>query len=480
MVKSLFPVWLVFWREVRDQLRDWRVLFPLFVLSVLFPFLIKQGAVTVLDFTAKYGGDLIGERVIPFFVLVAGFLPATVSLVIALESFVGEKERGTIEPLLSSPIADWQFYVGKLLAGTIIPLLAGYLAIGLYLLLIKLSDVDIKETGILVQVFALTAVQTLLMVTAAIAISTQSTSVRAANLLASFIIIPVAILIQGETVIMFWGKNAGVLWWAVFGIAILSALVIRLGLAHFQREYLLGREIDILNLRWIGRTFWQSFSNGQKYISDWYAYAVWPMIKKLRVSLAIVTVLGVLGVGVSFAWFQANLPRLLQDVPVEKRAEIVNERLESITDSDVVELELSAPLIFGQNLRAVTFMMLLGVFTFGVLGMIVFLFNVGLVGTVLALMGVLGSSPAVVFAAGVLPHGIFELPALFLSAAIVFHLGVVLVTPDSKRTMGELLIEGFADWCKVTVGLVVPLLLIAAVVEAYVTPILLNLYIAGG
>lgn len=475
MVKSLFPIWLIFWREVRDQLRDWRVLFPLFILSIIFPFLIKQGAITVLDFTAKYGGDLIGERIIPFFVLVAGFLPATVSLVIALESFVGEKERGTIEPLLSSPIADWQFYVGKLLAGTVIPLTAGYLAIGLYLFLIALSGVDIKEIDILFQVFVLTAVQTLLMVTAAIAISTQSTSVRAANLLASFIIIPVAILIQGETVIMFWGKNVDVLWWAVLGIAVLAGLVIRLGLAHFQREYLLGREIDILNLRWIGRTFWRSFSNGQKSVSDWYAYSVWPTVEKLRTSLAIVTALGVLGMLLSFAWFHANIPHLIQDLRPERWAEI-NERLQDVAGLDLGDLQISAPLIFGQNLRAIAFMMLFGLFTFGVLGMLVLLINVGLLGAVLAFVGIFGQSPGLIFAFGILPHGIFELPALFLSAAVVFRMGVVLVTPDVSRTMGEVLIENFADWCKVTLGLILPLLLIAAVVETYITPMLLTLY----
>jgi len=48
-----------------------------------------------------------------------GLLPDHGFLVIALESLLGEKERGTIEPLLSSPLKDWQLFMGKLLAGTI-------------------------------------------------------------------------------------------------------------------------------------------------------------------------------------------------------------------------------------------------------------------------------------------------------------------------------------------------------------------------
>ena len=96
------------------------------------------------------------------------------------------------------------------------------------------------------------------MVSAAIVISVQSTSVKAANLLASFIIIPVAILMQGEAVMLFWG-NEEVLWLAVAGVMIISLLLIRVGIAHFQREYLLGREIDAINLGWIRRTLWKNF-----------------------------------------------------------------------------------------------------------------------------------------------------------------------------------------------------------------------------
>jgi hypothetical protein len=84
------------------------------------------------------------------------------------------------------------------------------------------------------------------MVSAAIVISVQSTSVKAANLLASFVVIPVAILMQGESALLFWG-NSQVLWLAVVGVLILAGLLIRVGLSHFQREYLLGREIDVLN-----------------------------------------------------------------------------------------------------------------------------------------------------------------------------------------------------------------------------------------
>ena len=114
------------------------------------------------------------------------------------------------------------------------------------------------ELLVFIQLFLLTIAHAVLMVSAAIVFSIQSTSVKAANLMASFIIIPVALLMQGESALLFWGNNQ-VLWLAVVAVLIMAGLIVRLGLAHFQREYLLGREIDILNLRWMWRTFWGYF-----------------------------------------------------------------------------------------------------------------------------------------------------------------------------------------------------------------------------
>ena len=221
-MKWFAPVWLVTKRELRDQLRDWRILFPLIVLTLLFPLLMNEVARSAVEFVGNYGGTLLVDRLVPFSVLIIGFFPITISLVVALESFVGEKERGTIEPLLSTPLKDWHTYVGKLLIGVLTPLLASLLGISLYLVIVSHQAIQMPELPVLVQLFALTIGHAILMVSAAIVISVQSTSVKAANLLASFIVIPVAILMQGESALLFWGNNQ-VLWLAVAGVLILAA-----------------------------------------------------------------------------------------------------------------------------------------------------------------------------------------------------------------------------------------------------------------
>jgi len=165
--------WLITKRELTDQMRDWRILIPMIVLTAFFPYLMTVAAQTAIKYINQYGGtSVIAERLLPFLILVVGFFPVTVSLVVALEAFVGEKERGTIEPLLTSPLADWQLYVGKLMAGTIVPLSVSYLGISLYMFGLWRQGIAWPEFGFTAQSLALTAVQTVLMVSAAIVIST--------------------------------------------------------------------------------------------------------------------------------------------------------------------------------------------------------------------------------------------------------------------------------------------------------------------
>ncbi|MFN7037868.1 MAG: ABC transporter permease, partial [Bellilinea sp.] len=127
------PALIIAQREVRDQFRDWRIIFPIVFLTLFFPFLMNFTARQLLNFVNQYGAGLVGERLIPFLLLITGFFPISVSLVIALESFVGEKERGSIEPLLTSPLADWQLYLGKLLSSTVPPLVGSFLGMSVYI-----------------------------------------------------------------------------------------------------------------------------------------------------------------------------------------------------------------------------------------------------------------------------------------------------------------------------------------------------------
>ncbi|HTP01764.1 MAG TPA: stage II sporulation protein M [Anaerolineales bacterium] len=472
MLDDARMVWLVAGRELHDQLRDWRILSPLLVLTLAFPFLMNVVARQAVSFFAQYGTDLIADRLIPFSILIIGFFPITISLVVALESFVGEKERGTIEPLLSAPLRNAHLYFGKLVIGVLTPLLGSYLAITLYLLMVSQHGLHLPDPGTLLLLYTLTTAHAILMVSAAIVISVQSTTVRAANLLASFIVIPVAILMQGESVLLFWGTDR-VLWLAVAGVLILAGLLVRLGLSHFQREYLLGREFDTLNFHWIAVTFWSAFRGQNRSLAAWYASDVRRVLGQLRLPLLLTLLMAAIGFGASYRWATLNIPHLLSSATTRDFTSLIQDARQSVGLVQAHQ-KLSASFIFLNNMRATFLVFVAGLFSFSVLGMLLYLLNVGLVGGVLGIFKLIGFAPAVLFAAGLLPHGIFEIPALMLATAVVLRMGAVLVTPQTGKSMGQIVLEQLADWLKIFLGLVVPLLALAALVEAYVTPLILS------
>ena len=499
-MKSTFQnAWLIAKRELKDQMRDWRILIPMIILTIFFPYLMNVAAKTTVDYVNQFGANMIANRLLPYLILVVGYFPVTVSLVVALEAFVGEKERGTIEPLLTSPLTDEELYLGKLLAGTIVPLAVSYLGIMLYMGGLAWQGIKWPEWGFISQTIALTAVQTLLMVSAAIVISTQSTSVRAANLLASFIVIPIALLIQGESALMFWGTN-DVLWLAVLGVALMSILIIRLGIVHFKREHLLGREIDILSIQWVWQTFLKAFNSQQKpswiilYLSkfrsksknesaayptflqavwadwqnliSWYRIDIIKALKENALSFFITTLLGIFAVSAAYSFTYTNVHQAL--IPADKLKEILNSiRGFFLADSSN---NFSAGMLFWHNLRAEIAILFLGIFSFGILSIVAFIGNFALIGAVLGILPAIGLSPILVFLSGILPHGIFELPSVILLSSTALNMGLRLVTPEAHRSIGETMIISFATVLKILTAVCIPLLIIAALIESNITP----------
>ena len=472
MREKLAPVWLLAKRELLDQFRDWRILFPLAILTLIFPPFMYSVAGSAVDFANKYGGELILDRLVPFSILIIGFFPVTVSLVVALESFVGEKERGTIEPLLGTPFLDWQLYLGKLLVGIFFPLVASYLSIALYLFMVSKQDLSLPSANLMAELLMLTAAHALLMVSGAIAISTQSTSVRAANLLASFIVMPVAILIQGESVLIFWG-NDYLLWLALSAVLILAALLIRVGIAHFQREYLLGREIDSFNLKWMGRTFRDAFVGETHSLIQWYQIQVGATFRKLKMPLLLIIILTVFGGVAAFKLTSATIPSEVGEYSSDE----IDERLGDLKLAAGLpdeSMEITFGFIFSHNIQAVLIMLLLGLISFGILGGLAYIVNIGVLGGLMAALQAYGLPAGMMFLTGILPHGIFEIPALMLAGTGVLYFGAVMVTPNPTKTVGEIFIYALADWFKIGIGIILPFLFIAALIEVYITPILLS------
>ncbi len=477
MWAKIRPALIVTWREVSDQFRDWRIIMPIMGLTLIFPGLMNFTAERVVSYVESFDVPLIGDRLIPFLLMIVSFFPISVSLVIALESFVGEKERRSIEPLLTSPLTDAQLYMGKLLAVLIPPLASSYLAIGVYLYGVYNQIGWIPDPVLLVQVVLLATVQSLLMVSGAVVVSAQTTSTRAANLLASFIIIPMAMLLVGESLVMFWARY-NVLWWAIFGQAIIAGLLVRTGVAYFNREELLGRELDTLNFKWAWSIFKTGFTGGAASVGEWLRVEVPKTFRRNRVPALIVggMIAAGLAVGVSQSAVFIIPPELIS---WDQLDDGFLEGVEVFQTLRFFSVEGAAYIVF-HNIRSLVGATIVGAFTFGTLGLLVIMLPFVLIGYVMGTAAQAGLSAAAFFSAFVLPHGIFEIPALMMAGAAILRLGAVLVTPADGKTIGEAWLITLADFFRTFLVWVLPLLAIAALAEVFLTPRVVVWMFGGG
>ncbi|KAA3653650.1 MAG: hypothetical protein DWQ04_35095 [Chloroflexi bacterium] len=454
-------------REVRDSFRDWRIVIPIILLTIAFPGLMNFTAARLLGFVQNYGAELIGNQLIPFLLLVVGFFPMSFSLIIALEAFVGEKERRSLEPLLGTPLTNTQLYFGKMLAALVPPLLASYLGMSVYLVSLYFNVGWRPELELLAQAMVLTTVQGVIMVAGAVIVSSQVTSVRAANLLASFIIVPMALLIQAEAAALFWGNHAG-LWWLALALFITALMLMRMGVRIFNREELMGREIDQLRIGWMLSQFWGHFSGrfeNNEYPNplEWYRQN-WRILKGLKTAV--------------FAQLVALIGAILLGAFLASKFEFTGALKADLTGSNMTEnleamqVYLSAlPLfIFFQNIRALTLQSLLGVFTFGVLGILVSMLPWGIISFVTMQFYLAGQNPFTFMLATVVPHAVVELPALLIASAAGLRWHAVVIAPPPRQTLSEAFLQAAAEFTRLFVGVVIPLLFISAMIEGFVTP----------
>lgn len=133
-------------------------------------------------------------------------------------------------------------------------------------------------------------------------------------------------------------------------------------------------------------------------------------------------------------------------------------------------------LLFSNNIRVCIAMVLFGVLL-SIPSILLILLNGALIGFLFASMGKAQIvSLTLLFVFGILPHGIFEIPAFVISGAFGMKLGYVLLRPligkNRLESLGHVWKE--ALW---VAPIVVMLLMLAAAIESYVTPVLLKNYV---
>ena len=162
----------------------------------------------------------------------------------------------------------------------------------------------------------------------------------------------------------------------------------------------------------------------------------------------------------------------------ERAYQVLNAFMEQAEESGVVDTEgeLSVFALLMNNWRAMLLSAVYGFIPFLFLPVISLLTNGALLG-IMASFYLTRRMSMLLFLAGILPHGVFELPALVLSIACGAYLCVNmcrLVTSSPRRIP---MVELLGDLLRVLVLLVAPMTVAAAFIECYVTPVVMGLFL---
>ena len=280
--------WLIARRELREIVRDHNLVIPLLMLPCLMGILTGMSALTSARGSANMGVAMTsavldqlpdaaqrrlalqaqstasgsqasddGSPGIPIEQLTVGTLLKALSLplfwivavaltpAVAADSFVGEKERGTIEPLLATPVHNRELFAGKLMTAVIPAVLGTWLGTAIFTGLVAVSHSPYYPGFVLADgdwLFSSLVIAPLVALLAAgigALISTRVSSYRVAYQLNGLIALPVILVIIPQAAFLFLITPRAWVYVAML-LAVLDVLVIAWALSIFDRERLLG------------------------------------------------------------------------------------------------------------------------------------------------------------------------------------------------------------------------------------------------
>jgi ABC-type Na+ efflux pump permease subunit len=116
----------VFRKELREYRRSRQILVTMTVVPLIF---IIQPVIQVFTLSAADASSLLNRE--PLLYMLA--IPAIVPAAIAAYSITGERQQGTLEPVLTTPIRREELLLGKALAVLVPTLVVSYAVFGVFL-----------------------------------------------------------------------------------------------------------------------------------------------------------------------------------------------------------------------------------------------------------------------------------------------------------------------------------------------------------
>lgn len=429
---------LVASRDLRDAVSELRLIAAMVALTLAIP--IGSGAgVRALAYFG--GGTAVVNRlslVGAFFVV---FIPASFSLVLALESFVGERERTTLEVLLSTPLRETEIYAGKVMAVLAVALTLCYGGLIVYCL-VAFPGLGYFPLAILLALAVSTVCQVAAMVAGAVIISLNARTMRAANVMASFIILPMSVLLQAEAALILVGR-AEFLWGFALLMIMVAVVLLRMGFSGFSREALLSRDVGLGHpLRRAANAVRASFKGRPGIV-----LLVW----RTRVPMLIAAAGLPIGIAAGY------LAGITSALPLTVVRPVLTSLIRSSGGTGVAGEALA---IFAHNVLAFVLVALLAILTAGMSGFLLTFAPGFLVGFAAAL------SSWTVALTGIVPNGLLEIPAAIVAGGLAIQIGATAMHMDRGGGWTARVLAALADYVRALRWLV-PALAVSAVLEVF-------------
>ena len=223
-------------KELRDFRRNRSLTAGMAVLPVIF---CVQPLITVFALDPAASATLRNEHVLLYML----GIPALVPSFVAAYSVVGERQQGTLEPVLTTPIRQEELLLGKAVAALLPSLAVAYLVYGLFLACVELFAAPAVAAAIirlpdLLAQLVFTPLLAGLSIWIATLISTRSNDIRVAQQFATLASLP---SIAVTTLIAFNVIKVTAVAGVIAGAALLLLNLIgwRVASAMFDRERLI-------------------------------------------------------------------------------------------------------------------------------------------------------------------------------------------------------------------------------------------------
>ena len=178
----------IFQKEFREYRRNRSVVAGMAILPLVFTI---QPLVAVVRLASSSSSGLSHEHVLLFML----GIPSLVPVIIAAHAVAGERQQGTLEPALSTPIRREEFLLGKALAAFVPSIAIAYAVYALFLVLVEvlaqpgISSALIRGPDLLAQLL-FTPLLATWSIWVGIAVSTRASDVRVAQQLGLLVNLP--------------------------------------------------------------------------------------------------------------------------------------------------------------------------------------------------------------------------------------------------------------------------------------------------